>query len=230
MAAHLIADRDMNRDLTFANSSGPIHVVFEPGRCNERRLFCSKFVFLSLGASTELGNIAHQIIVHVEPPGSEVIMKLWTGQNLENGISPGTLYGYFPTDESPPKYSTKKPGLWSTEETVICPLEINLTRKGLLRWERAGRSDALSISGHIWQRSSNFPYGKRGSFDPFSTFDLQNQWMLAMVLIVLLFAYGGVHLFAWNFGFPSSQERLLWRIAGLYLVGTGALGTCLFFA
>jgi hypothetical protein len=157
-------------------------------------------------------------------------MKLRTGQNLENRISPGTLYGFFPTDGSSPKYSTMKSDLWSTEETVICPLEINLTRKGLLRWEKAADPlDSPMWYGSFWQRSLNFSDGT-GSFDPFSSSDLQNQWTLAMVLIMLLFAYGGVHLFAWNFGFPSSQERLLWRIAGLYLIGTGALGTCLFFA
>lgn len=228
----------MNRDLTFATSSGLIDVSGLSWGWVEMGLFYSKLLFPrrtpadpdDLDASTELGNIAHQITVCVEPPGSEVVMKLRTGQNLENGLSPGALYGYFPTDGSPPKYSTEKSELWSTEKIVICPLEINLTRKGLLRWEKVTDifgSDRWYKS--FWQRSSNFSDGT-GSFDPFSLSDLQNQWTLAMVLIMLLFAYGGVHLFAWNFGFPSSQERLLWRIAGLYLVGTGALGTCVFFA
>jgi hypothetical protein len=235
----------MDQHLTFAISSRLIHVnELERRRWNEKDLFFLKLVCPKrtpahpddLDASIELGNIAHQITVCVEPPGSEVVMKLRTGQNLENGLSPGALYGYFPSDGSPPTYLTKRSNLWSTEETVIFPLEIHLTRKALLRWERAGNAifqdgpAVLRISGHIWQRSWNFPYGKSGSFDPFSSSNLQNQWTLAMVLIMLLFAYGGVHLFAWNFGFPSSLERLLWRIAGLYLVGAGALGTCLFFA
>lgn len=156
-------------------------------------------------------------------------MKLRTGQSLENGFSPGTLHGYFPSNGGPLIYSTEKQSTWTSGETVICPLELHLTSKSLLRWQRAGTFPRSMKSLYTWQRSRNISTSTSGSFDPFDKSILQNQWMLAMVFIALLFAYGGVRLLAWNFRFPSSQERLLWRIAGLYLVGAGVLGTCLFF-
>jgi hypothetical protein len=36
--------------------------------------------------------------------------------------------------------------------------------------------------------------------------------------------FGGTHILAWNFHFPSNIEKLTWRISSLTIVGTGLLG------
>ena len=35
------------------------------------------------------------------------------------------------------------------------------------------------------------------------------------MLFVLPLAYGGIHLSAWNFEFPTAMESLLWKISGI---------------
>lgn len=40
--------------------------------------------------------------------------------------------------------------------------------------------------------------------------------------------FGGVHLAAWNFRFPTSVERLLWRISCTYLVAFPLVGTLIY--
>lgn len=40
--------------------------------------------------------------------------------------------------------------------------------------------------------------------------------------------FGGVHCAAWNFQFPTSVERLLWRISGAYLVAIPLVGTFIY--
>lgn len=193
--------------------------------------------------------------IHIQYPGKEDVVKtLRTGQTLSNGIGPGYLYRSNARDGSQPTYWIR--GLRpSSESLTVCPLRIDLTEKSIRRWERAGiarikreeldtyindsarslfpwnKSDPDKWDFHrdSWMRSLNFPYKKPGSFNPFSSSELLNQWILATVLLALLFAYGGLHITAWNFQFPSSQEQILWRIASLNLIGTGALGTILFF-
>ena len=39
--------------------------------------------------------------------------------------------------------------------------------------------------------------------------------MVILVCILSITIYGGIHFFAWNLEFPTSVERLLWRIAAL---------------
>ncbi len=42
---------------------------------------------------------------------------------------------------------------------------------------------------------------------------------LLLLLCLLPMAYGGVHLTAWNFEFPTAIESLLWKISGILIAG-----------
>lgn len=52
-------------------------------------------------------------------------------------------------------------------------------------------------------------------------------WEFGVTMLSILF--GGLHLIAWNFGFPTAKEQLLWRIASAFSAGVMpllyALGT-----
>ena len=47
--------------------------------------------------------------------------------------------------------------------------------------------------------------------------------MVGMILWLACFAYGGIHLTAWNDHFPSSAEQWLWRSSSLYIGFCGGL-------
>ncbi len=44
--------------------------------------------------------------------------------------------------------------------------------------------------------------------------------VMATAMFVIPLAYGGVHLSAWNFEFPTAVESLLWKISGIVMAGT----------
>ena len=43
---------------------------------------------------------------------------------------------------------------------------------------------------------------------------------LSILAVVLPAIYGGIHMSAWNFQFPTNQEHLLWRISCLTILGS----------
>ena len=50
--------------------------------------------------------------------------------------------------------------------------------------------------------------------------DLHASWPSLIIQVLILMAYGGVHLTAWNSHFPTKTERWLWRSSALLLAGT----------
>ncbi|OTB05042.1 hypothetical protein M426DRAFT_261416 [Hypoxylon sp. CI-4A] len=55
---------------------------------------------------------------------------------------------------------------------------------------------------------------------------LQNtHWLLQLSIYLLPIIYGGIHLVAWNFHFPTEYEQIIWKISCLIVVGASpALG------
>jgi len=45
--------------------------------------------------------------------------------------------------------------------------------------------------------------------------DWGDMWPLAMVIVGIASAFGGIHCIGWSFAFPSSTERTLWRVASV---------------
>lgn len=56
-------------------------------------------------------------------------------------------------------------------------------------------------------------------WDSATQYILENKLFLT-VLVVLSLVYGGIHLSAWNFGFASETEHLLWKIACIDTMAT----------
>jgi len=52
-----------------------------------------------------------------------------------------------------------------------------------------------------------------------------HEWVTAsqnfsiFLVVTITLAFGGIHCFGWSFSFPSSIERILWRVASLSIIG-----------
>ena len=57
------------------------------------------------------------------------------------------------------------------------------------------------------------------AWDSATIFILENKLFLT-ILVVLSLVYGGIHVLAWNFGFASEPEHLLWKFACIDTMAT----------
>lgn len=57
------------------------------------------------------------------------------------------------------------------------------------------------------------------AWDSATIFILENKLFLT-ILVVLSLVYGGIHVLAWNFGFASEPEHLLWKFACIDIMAT----------
>lgn len=72
--------------------------------------------------------------------------------------------------------------------------------KPMMGWDREYNSLGIT-NGSITQTK----YGSRPSYD------VMNCTLISMAIL-----FGGIHLFAWDYKFPTEMEQLLWRIAALF--------------
>ena len=54
--------------------------------------------------------------------------------------------------------------------------------------------------------------------------DIDDHKEFLLILVVLSFVYGGIHLATWNFAFASKTEHLLWKIACIDIMATVPIG------
>ncbi|CZR53645.1 uncharacterized protein PAC_03525 [Phialocephala subalpina] len=88
--------------------------------------------------------------------------------------------------------------------------------------EITGNAFRLSLSLEI--SASDFPRLSEANTPGLMTMKSDLDDSILLVLSVLLPAlYAGVHLSAWNFGFPSRMESLLWKISCFDLAATSVL-------
>ncbi|KAK0649662.1 hypothetical protein B0T16DRAFT_492250 [Cercophora newfieldiana] len=124
------------------------------------------------------------------------------------------------------------------------PVRLNLDTTTLTRWSLACQS--LSDYPNLWARYRSvaraserngtlylvqeYPESKlnvdfvRTSIPNWPNRDLlpHNQECTPMLFFSLcVIFYGGIHMAAWNDYFPSNNERLLWRIAAMYVAASG---------
>jgi hypothetical protein len=69
------------------------------------------------------------------------------------------------------------------------------------------------------KRKSNERHFTRIPNDNVPQANLQSTHQILYVLAVFTAAFGGIHVIAWNFEFPTPLEKLLWRTASLISVG-----------
>lgn len=93
-----------------------------------------------------------------------------------------------------------------------------LEKRKLKRYLRAYGKDSLSKS-----RNLRFPLSNVF----FNMTDLSLELFAKPFLVVLAIAlpavYGGVHLSAWNFEFPTPEEHLLWKITCFIIAGAAVV-------
>lgn len=123
-----------------------------------------------------------------------------------------------------------------------------VTRKGAVRWERAARAifkiDSVEHNGDRFHHAHGIPrYEDSFYHNSLSTYSgnlpahseslshlrgvflfLLNEPLLLFLLLLLPIAYGGIHLSAWNFNFPSRIEKFLWMIACFDIMGAVFVG------
>jgi hypothetical protein len=76
----------------------------------------------------------------------------------------------------------------------------------------------LDDSGWPFQTQSNIVGPEWGSFEEFIEDFSMGRRAFILTNLILLGLYGGVHLSAWQFGFPSHAEQLIWKIACFYII------------
>ncbi|KAH8668060.1 hypothetical protein BGZ60DRAFT_564343 [Tricladium varicosporioides] len=123
-----------------------------------------------------------------------------------------------------------------------------VTRKGAVRWERAASAihkiDYKDHDGDRFHRAAGTPrYEDSFYHNSLSTYSgnlpahseslshlrgvflfLLNELLLLFLLLLLPIAYGGIHLSAWNFDFPTPIEKFLWKIACFDIMGAVFVG------
>lgn len=109
-------------------------------------------------------------------------------------------------------------------------IEITRSRpKGDRLWDLLEELDVdmpRSAADMLLAHASDFPLTRALSISIYATawenatlYILENKLFLT-VLVVLSLVYGGIHLSAWNFGFASATEHLLWKIACIDTMAT----------
>lgn len=96
------------------------------------------------------------------------------------------------------------------DTTIQTPVRATLNRK---RIGDCFRNNGMDFSG--CRRFINIIFGARvkttDRFEPSSKFDI----CIQVVFVVWCSLFGAVHCLAWNEQFPTSKERLFWRISSL---------------
>ena len=145
---------------------------------------------------------------------SNVVITLCTGQSLQCGLGP----------------SEKEPS-----PSGCCGRELDLSFKDVTRWELAVRAierineieDLVLFrcdeQGRIEEcpgfslHNSNLvlKYGETEAASLWDVMDIVDGRIDFAPSLVLPMLYGGIHLTAWNYTFPSTVEHILWKISGI---------------
>ncbi|KIV84738.1 hypothetical protein PV11_00498 [Exophiala sideris] len=102
------------------------------------------------------------------------------------------------------------PHLWAWHQRRLS----NICSQDGVLWTRTEYPDDLCKTNYVNIRVPNWPGN-----------DLiwRNKGLAAGFFVACGTIYGGLHLAAWNAHFPSSVERLCWRISAIYLAGSAVL-------
>ncbi|GJJ06785.1 hypothetical protein Clacol_000981 [Clathrus columnatus] len=95
---------------------------------------------------------------------------------------------------------------WYKPFRVNCPI---MLRSGIVPPE-AWKVDTSKQDSDLWVKFVTFLVGTLYN-------DRDSRNFIAQVLIAAVF--GGIHLFAWNYEFPTRVELWLWRVSALSIVG-----------
>ena len=63
----------------------------------------------------------------------------------------------------------------------------------------------------------------------FSNKSPSKEFLLPMAAAISPILYGPIHFLAWNDNFPTSMERLLWRVSSIVVTCSGLVGVCMLF-
>jgi hypothetical protein len=135
-------------------------------------------------------------------------LELVAGSYACCSIFPYLLYWFKPKDVLTPKYIAA--ARYPTIEEII-----RVAREGPTTFFQYRRSYWMPNNGvHGVQCSKNQSYSTELTYSRII-------FMIGSAIGSVIF--GGLHLFAWNFTFPTNIERLLWRIASLLFVSLSLL-------
>lgn len=137
---------------------------------------------------------------------SETSLILHNGEFLESGIGPDSANGYI-------ELSAKDVRRWDLASKELGKEEENRNNsrasEQMLHQKRSFSKQISQIQGSylgtLAKRSRNAKANSKLSY--FSS------------LGILPIIYGGIHLAAWNFDFPSQVESLLWKVSSFIIIG-----------
>jgi hypothetical protein len=153
----------------------------------------------------------------------------WYGQSIDGGhlVTPAPAQ---------PQAPTRGPGQMKLGDRLDCGLgvadigsrggTVALSTKDVETWYRA--ANALRTAAELGKPAPKLKdqllIDKVDNFKPDASSSLVNKLnttygdLIAFLALILLSTlYGGLHLSAWNFEFPSRVEQMMWRISGLII-------------
>jgi hypothetical protein len=148
---------------------------------------------------------------------SHKIVSLKSGQSLKCGLGPGYDTNYFPFEMELGETDVRRLELASMvlRESSLDLGYSSVNTNGafhnfLRQWEGCLAPEATNIDKPRYFQWSGY------EISDFLTAD--STTIFAATILPLI--YGGVHLTAWNYIFPTSPELLLWKIACFGIVAT----------
>ena len=154
--------------------------------------------------------------VHFLRAGKDKIHQLVSGQSLACGIGPNK-------DGLRVHLSAKDVNRWNRAMDALKRLQD--TKPGAFQPGEKARSTENGLRKHSSDLTADkFRSPAWGGLDPETV-------LLFAVCIPLSMIYGGIHLTAWNFNFPSNTEMLLWKISCFIIMtaGLSIVVSCLFY-
>lgn len=169
---------------------------------------------------------------------SEPSLILHNGEFLESGIGPKSKNGYI-------KMSAKDVRRWELASKELKELgkdekmskdkdadkdeemgedqeigNINNAGKVSKEEENGNKTRAPELTLQIQKRMSQIQKKYFGTLATRSRNAKTNSYLtLSFSLGILPLIYGGIHLAAWNFDFPSHVESILWKVSGFIIMG-----------
>lgn len=160
--------------------------------------------------------------------GEEDVCTLVQGQALQCMIGPSQGLVYL---------SAKDVQRWNFLARYLRQCGLSKSVNGLVRQEKHITTikfdHCVKISDLLSSHMNSFHFGRQSqlshqmnfSYDVSYLIDIPSATDFELIIFLFVFlslAYGGIHLAAWNFQFPSVTEQLVWKIACIIIMTTTA--------
>lgn len=111
-------------------------------------------------------------------------------------------------------------------ENVRCTVVCLSSTRNLGLWNQAYEIRRLKLvpDTDVVPQSENWPGSYKGGMP------VEREWLMILTIAAVTGLYGGLHALQWHAHFPSTPEKLLWRISSLIIAASGIAAVCFMLA